>query len=306
VVVPLSLACVFSIAFVLVELLVAPEPMLAPFLLKQRVPLLVGISNFLVSFCGFSIMYFFPTWFQTVGLTSASIAGLHLLPNSIAMSTGSLFAGLLMHRTGKYKMINFIFGFLPFIGTVFITLIHENSGPLQSWFSIIPFGFGNAVVFQTTLVALLAHLPKDVMAVGTGFGELFRGLGQVCGVAVSSALFQTLLGSALRARIHGPNADEIVGQIRHSTTLVARLPPDLQRAARDSYAVSLRAVFFLAACSTLLAYIVRIPIPEKILEDGRKSEDATRNDTVGAGEADVEGTSNGSVVGPPSNPERAI
>jgi hypothetical protein len=33
--------------------------------------------------------------------------------------------------------------------------------------------------------------------------------GQVCGVAISSALFQTLLESALRARIHGPNADEV-------------------------------------------------------------------------------------------------
>lgn len=135
------------------------------------------------------------------------------------------------------------------------------------------------------------------MAVGTGFGQVFRGLGdfshpcrerplthlctgQVCGVAVSSALFQSKLNSELRARIHTPDADEVSGhmptilaspptshlspqiisRIRHSTTLVARLDPELQRAARDSYAVSLRAVFLLAACSTLLAYIVRLPV----------------------------------------------
>lgn len=35
-------------AFVIVELFVSPEPVLAPFLLKHRVPVLVGISNFLV------------------------------------------------------------------------------------------------------------------------------------------------------------------------------------------------------------------------------------------------------------------
>ena len=34
----------------------------------------------------------------------------------------------------------------------------------------------------------------------------------------------------------------------------------LQRAARDSYAISLRAVFIMAAVSTLLAYIVRLPV----------------------------------------------
>jgi len=75
-------------------------------------------------------------------------------------------------------MINVVFGFFPFIGIVLITLMHENSGPLQTWFSIIPLGFGNAVVLQTMLIALLAHLPEGSMAVGTGFGQVFRGLGQ--------------------------------------------------------------------------------------------------------------------------------
>lgn len=75
VIVPLILACVFAVAFVLVEIRFALEPVLAPFLLKQKVPVLVGISNFLVGMCNFTIIYTFPTWFQTVALTSSSIAG---------------------------------------------------------------------------------------------------------------------------------------------------------------------------------------------------------------------------------------
>lgn len=72
---PLTLAIVFAFAFVWVELYVAPEPVLAPFLLQQKIPVLVGISNFLVATCNFTVMYNFPTWFQTVMLTSASEAG---------------------------------------------------------------------------------------------------------------------------------------------------------------------------------------------------------------------------------------
>lgn len=68
-------AIVFFLLFIIVELKVAVEPVLAPFLLKQKIPVLIGVSNFLVAFCNFSIMYFFPMWFQTVMLTSASIAG---------------------------------------------------------------------------------------------------------------------------------------------------------------------------------------------------------------------------------------
>ncbi|KAG2049489.1 MFS general substrate transporter [Suillus hirtellus] len=271
--VPLALACIFSVVFILVELLVTSEPIMAPFLLKQKVPVLVGANNFLVSLCNFSVMYFFPMWFQTVALTSASTAGLHLMPNSVCMSAGSLFAGWMMHRTGKYKLINLIFGFFPFIGITLITLLRKDSGPLQMWLSIVPLGFGNAVVLQTNLVALLAHLPEGSMAVGTGFGQLFRGIGQVGGVAISSALFQYKLDYELRSRIHGDGAAEIVSRIRHSTTLLGELPPDLQRAARESYAIGLRAVFMLAACSALLAYFVRLPIPEKNLDSLAKETD---------------------------------
>ncbi|KAG2131250.1 major facilitator superfamily domain-containing protein [Suillus bovinus] len=283
--VPLALACIFAVVFIWVELLVTPEPIMAPFLFKHKIPVLVSANNFLVSLCNFSVMYFFPMWFQTVALTSASTAGLHLMPNSVCMSTGSLFAGWIMHRTGKYKLLNIIFGFFPFIGITLITLMREDSGPLQMWLSIIPFGFGNAIVLQTTLVALLAHLPEGSMAVGTGFCQLFRGVGQVGGVAISSALFQYKLDYELRSRIHGDGAAEIVNRIRHSTTLVSGLPPDLQRAARESYAISLRAVFTLAACSTLLAYIVRLPIPEKNLDSQPKGIDTQSQSTSPEGDS---------------------
>lgn len=73
--VPLIVAGVLFIAFVLFELILAPEPVLAPFLLRQKIPVLISIQNFLVANCNFSVMYFFPMWFETVALTSASTAG---------------------------------------------------------------------------------------------------------------------------------------------------------------------------------------------------------------------------------------
>lgn len=75
VILPLALAGISAIAFVLVELFVAPEPVMAPFLLKQKIPVLVGLSNYLVALCNFGVIYFYPMWFQTVALTSASTAG---------------------------------------------------------------------------------------------------------------------------------------------------------------------------------------------------------------------------------------
>ncbi len=104
-----------------------------------------------------------------------------------------------MHRTGRYRKLNLIFGLFPFVAAVLLALMREDSHPIVLWLSIvsvpptdacrvaspganecmqIPAGFGNAVVLQTMLseyavfrlwsvpsdlyatVALLAHLPR--------------------------------------------------------------------------------------------------------------------------------------------------
>ncbi|KAJ7932806.1 vacuolar amino acid permease [Mycena leptocephala] len=290
VIAPLTLAIVFFFAFLGVEIFIAPEPVMAPAMLRMKIPVLVSASNFLVAACNFSVTYFFPMWFQVVTLESASTAGLHLMPNSVSMSTGSVFAGWMMHRTGRYKKINLIFGIFPFVGAVLISRMREDSGPIQAWLSIIPLGFGNAVVLQTMLIALLANLPESHMAVGTGFGQLFRGIGQVGGVAISSAIFQSRLDTELRRRIHTPNAEELIMKIRRNTGFVRELMPEQQRDARDSYSIALKTVYIFAACSTFLAYCVRLPIPDQDLDKAharrRQSAvlaEARRNSTAAQG-----------------------
>jgi hypothetical protein len=43
----------------------------------------------------------------------------------------------MMHLTGRYKVINLIFGSFPFIGAVLISMMREDSGWVQSWLSIV-------------------------------------------------------------------------------------------------------------------------------------------------------------------------
>ncbi|KAJ7583934.1 vacuolar amino acid permease [Mycena floridula] len=278
VVVALSLSFVFGIIFFVIEFFVAVEPVLPPFLLTQKVPVLVGTSNALVAVCNLSVTYFYPLFFQIVMLQSASSAGLHLLPNSVFISAGSIFAGWMMRKNGNYKAINLIFGALPFVGAVLLATMKENSNQAHLWLSIIPLGFGNAVVLQTMYIALVANLPETHMAVGTGFAQLVRGLGQVGGLAIASALFQSRLAVELGKRLHGPGSAELIDKILHSSRLVETLPPDLQRIARDSYANSLQAVFTMAAGASLLAYIARLPIPDKALEDKMPTCDEDKDD----------------------------
>ena len=59
------------------------------------------------------------------------------MPNSISMSVGSVFAGWVVHATWRYKTLNLILGACPFIGAILIYQIQEDSGPIQSWLSIV-------------------------------------------------------------------------------------------------------------------------------------------------------------------------
>ncbi|KAG6868424.1 hypothetical protein C0993_003101 [Termitomyces sp. T159_Od127] len=223
-------------------------------------------------------------------LSSTSTAGLHLLPNSVCISTGSVFAGYMMRRTGQYKLLNLIFGVLPLVGAILIREMREDSSQTYQWLSIVPSGLGNAVVLQTMYIALVASLPPSQLAIGTGFAQLVRGLGQVGGLAAASAVFQSRLDTELRARIHAPNAEETIKHIKHSARLIDELPPGLQRIARDAYAASLKSVFTLAVFASLMAFLCRLPIPDADLDQGPPTEShpAVRNDSESGYDGDDE------------------
>lgn len=67
-------------AFVVIELYIAPEPIMPPFLLRQRIPILVSANNVLVAICNFTVSFFYPLWFETVKLDTAASAGMLLKP----------------------------------------------------------------------------------------------------------------------------------------------------------------------------------------------------------------------------------
>lgn len=94
-------------------------------------------------------------------LASLNVAnvGLHLMPNSLAISLGSLFAGWMMHLTGRYKAMNLTLGFLPFIGAAQVYLLREDSGFWVSWFSIVrPIFFLYMFILRCFLGVILTML----------------------------------------------------------------------------------------------------------------------------------------------------
>ncbi|GAA5982820.1 hypothetical protein JCM5350_002999 [Sporobolomyces pararoseus] len=289
--VPLIIFLISTISFVLVEAFYSAEPVMPLRILKDRNGLFVGLINFTVSFVSFSILYFYPQFFEIVQQKTASQAGAHLLPNSVALSIGSLFAGYVIRKTGKYWFLIVITSFFPIIALSSFIFLDENSGFVHSWLAILPSGFGFASVITAGLIAIIASVDRSDMATATGLTYLFRYVGQVVGVASSASLLQAVLNTELHKRFTGPGSSKIIEKIRHVSTIIPSLPPHDQILARQSYLVALRSVFILNLVVAVLCFLTSLPIreyklPETFAEEER--ERAERERRAGAGSTGTE------------------
>ncbi|KAE9410275.1 vacuolar amino acid permease [Gymnopus androsaceus JB14] len=266
-------SAVSGVLFIAVEKYVAPYPVMPLRLITQRTPLAVSMSNFFGSMAAFSavrfiyFLYNVPLYFTAVRMYSAANSGLHLLPNSIAISTGSVFAGWqntnnrMMRRTGKLYRLTLCSGFMCILASISIVLWNDDTSQIHLWFDIVPSGFGMASLITTTLIAMIAGVMKEDMAVATGVTYLFRTTGQVLGVSISGTILQAVLLQKLRLRIQGPGSAE-VNSPRHSTSIISTLDPLTKAAAVSSYADALRVVFICQAAWNFLAFLWCIPIQE--------------------------------------------
>lgn len=258
-------SAVFAVLFAAVEAWWAPYPVMPFHLITQRTPLAVCMSNFFGSMAAFITIYNVPLYFSAVRLNSSTDTGLHLLPHSIALSSGSVFAGWIMRRTGKLYTLTLVSAALAVCSSIQIAMWSENSSQWHLWVDIVPQGFGMASVITSTLIALIACVSKTDVAVATGITYLFRTTGQVLGVSLSGTLLQSILLSKLRQRIHGPNAEEFISRIRHSTDVVKSLDPVLRKLAIESYADALRVVFICQLVLNVLALLSCTAIQENPL-----------------------------------------
>ena len=269
---------VTAVLFVVVEGWVVREPVMPLSLLTRKSPALIGASYFLGSFAHFATIFHFPLWFQSVRLQSASQAGLHLIPISFSAAAGSLWAGLYMKKTGKYWHANVFCCFLNIASTAYGALWNESTSGWAEYLTFCPQAFGTSAIFTFMLIGLIASVSKDKAAVATGTVYLFRSLGQVVGVSLSTAMFQMLLQSQMYRNItpellpHPREGMEgvrkLISALRHDASLVPTLQPEaLRHAAQLSYMNAIKWVFTLVTGLNLLYLAVCWPVDEYELSD---------------------------------------
>lgn len=238
-------------AFILVELYVAPHPVVPMHLFKVR----SNVASLSVAFAhGFTTMagfYYLPLYFQAVLGADALMSGVYILPFATCLSLVSVVSGWFIKKTGKY-LPPIIFGFV-FL-TLGLGLFVDLGGPSSdgpNWGKLIGYtiiaGIGVGPNFQSPLIALQTTVAQRDMASATATYQFVRQLSTSISVVVGGVIFQNTMERQhpyLLERLGPEIARLLTGEdAAASVEAVAMIPGEEGIIARNAYWVSLRTMY---------------------------------------------------------------
>ena len=260
--VTLPLAAILFFCFIYVEQKVAREPVVPLHFLKNRTVLCACLTNWFFHMINYAFIFYLPIYYRIRGVSTTQ-AGAALIPFSVSLPLGSLVAGTIATKTGKYQYLLWSILVLMLVGAIAsCTVTLETSLWLpRVYLGLV--GLASGGVLIVTLLALLSSVNPSEQAVITSISYIFRSTGSVVGLCVASAVYQQVLEKDLWARLGGiSNAAEIVRGIRDGLDYVDMLPPQLQLTVKRSYMVALRATFSTTVVSAALALVCGLMVRE--------------------------------------------
>ncbi|HET9630799.1 MAG TPA: MDR family MFS transporter, partial [Terrabacter sp.] len=252
----------------------AVEPVLPLRLFKSSLFTLSNIAAFMVSVMMFGAMIYLPVYAQGVLGASATNSGLILMPMSVAMIGLSIVAGLVITKTGRYKLQTIAGILLMGVGFWLLTQLHYGSSQAELTLSMIVFGVGLGMALQVFTLIIQNSAQRKDLGVATASTQFFRNVGSTVGTAV----FGTIMTSGLAGNIASHLPVSVVKQMQSSgqeisagsvldPAALAKLPPQIASGVQQGLADSLHTVFVWGLVPFVLALVVTLFIKEVPLRD---------------------------------------
>jgi EmrB/QacA subfamily drug resistance transporter len=322
-----ALACyavgaVGFVLFLLAERAYRDEALLPLRLFGNRSFTIASLGSVVVGAAMFGGLLLLPQYLQIVHGSSATVAGLQMIPLVVGIMIGAMSSGITISKTGKYRVF-------PLAGTVLMaTALLSLSfvvGADTSIWSLVPFmvmlGIGLGFNFQPAVLAVQNAVPPSQMGVATSSVTFFRQMGATIGTAAFlSVLFSRLPAEIEESLTSAAGTDPRVAEALQSgqlqagsdlsdTSFIQDLPSFLALPFKTGFSDSIDLVFLIAACAAALGFLVFLFLPQLTLSNksGIQARQAAAR-TAGDPEAEDAGEQAAQAVGaaaPTSTPPPA-
>ena len=261
----LSLSFISLLLFIYIESNRASEPIIPVKLLLNRTVLAACLTNWFLTMCVFSMLFYGPIYFQVKGLSTTQ-AGLRLIPQSIGTAMGSVISGLIMRQTGKYSILNIC---IQIVFTAAYALLSSLTMTTPAWepeLALLLSGIGYSGMLTVTLLSLISAVDHKEQAVITSASYAFRSTGSAIGITIASAVFQNILKIRLWVELGGrEGAADVIGRLRDSLDEIKTLPVEWRGEVREVYMEALRGVFLTTLGIAVIGGLVSLAMREHVL-----------------------------------------
>ena len=208
-----------------------------------------------------SAEYYVPLYLQSVLGASALRSGVLLLPLILAAATSGLIAGLIIHRTGRFREIIWVGAAVTCLGFgLFISLdVHTSTATLAGVQILCGFGYGT--LFEPPLIAIQSQIEQQDVATATSTLTFIRVMALAISTIVGGVIFQNSMATRVSVLRAAGLPEEILQQLDGSNAMAnVMLPstlenPEWELATKQAFAWSMRNMWIAYTGVAFLAVI---------------------------------------------------
>jgi hypothetical protein len=276
---------ILTLIFIYSQIKLGDKGTLPPRLFKNRnVAFALGFSCFFGSGF-FTLIFYLAIYFQSVQGSSATHAGIQLLPLLISTVLSSIVTGGLITAIGYYAPVMLFCMVLFCVGAGLITTFSLTT-PLSQWFGYqVLTGLGIGVGFQGGVVTVQTVLPLKDVPVATACVSFFQTLGGALFISVAQTLFQNGLLSGIEK--YAPQLDAQVflhsGATQIRMLLQQMRQEDQLQAVLQAYVDGLTHTYWITTACAIAAFVCVCGLEWKSVKKGHGQEKAKTKDSEAGG-----------------------
>jgi EmrB/QacA subfamily drug resistance transporter len=228
----------------------AADPILPLHLFRERLFTVSILHGVLSGWALFGSINYVPLFVQAVLGTSATQAGISLMPMSLCWTIASIIGGRLLLKVG-YRTIALV-GMVMLVGGAFLmSRIGVNASLFQIMLYMAMMGTGMGLAIPAFLIAVQSSVGREALGVATSTLQFSRSIGGTLGVSVLGVFLSSRLASNLLAAGVDPSSVSI------NTLLdpVASATATFEGPLREALAISIANLFIIAFVAALLSLV---------------------------------------------------
>ncbi|MCV9992946.1 MFS transporter [Paeniglutamicibacter sp. ZC-3] len=273
------------VLFVIVEAH-AEDPIIPLSLFRNPVFVNATAIGFTLGLGMFAAIAFVPTFLQMSSGTSAAVSGLLMVPMMVGLMGTSIFSGIAITKTGKYKGYPIAGALVTALAMLAFTSLSAATPLWLICVYLFVFGAGLGLIMQVVVLVVQNAVDPAMVGTATSTNNYFREVGASLGVAIFGAMFTNRLSEKLTEVFTGAGASATDAGNATATLdpqTMAQLPEVVRDGIVTAYADSLAPVFWYLIPFILIAFVLALFLKQVKLSDTAGM--VARGEAIGGEEA---------------------